>query len=39
MGYEKLDLSATNQKLLEENFALKQRIQELERSECNTKNF
>jgi two-component system sensor histidine kinase/response regulator len=37
MGYEKIDSSRTNQKLLEENFALKQRIQELEHSESERK--
>jgi PAS domain S-box-containing protein len=37
MGYEKQDTSRTNQELLEENFALKQRIQELEHSESERK--
>jgi len=37
MGYDKQDSSRTNQELLEENFALKQRIQELEHSESERK--
>jgi two-component system sensor histidine kinase/response regulator len=37
MEYEKQDLSRTNQELLEENFALKQRIQELEHLESERK--
>ena len=37
MGYDKQDSSRTNQELFEENFALKQRIQELEHSESERK--
>jgi PAS domain-containing protein len=37
MGNEKQDTSKTNQELLEENFALNQRIQELEHSESERK--
>ena len=37
MGYEKQDSSRTNQELLEENFVLKQRIQELEHLESERK--